>query len=106
MKNLYRYEIQYSNTDGDETNVTLQEYQIKRETKSMYFIKYPLYQYITNLTKRVKKDAYNTFAYDTKEKAMKHFIRRTSRRIDWFEYWKEECEKALKIAKQLKVEEI
>ena len=40
---------------------------------------------------------YNTYAYATKEKAKQHFIRRTRKRLAWFEFWTEECEKALEL---------
>lgn len=100
MNKLYRYEIEYKSEDGD-TQVLLRELDVVRETKHTYFISYP-YPYsvvFKGKLKRVSKNAYNTFAYDTKEKAKEHFNRRTFRRIQWFEYWKEECEKALEIIK-------
>jgi hypothetical protein len=92
IKVLYRYEIEYKNDDGD-TQVRLREHPIIRETQATYFIKasYPIAE------KRVSKFAYNTFAYDTKEKAKEHFIRRTNTRIKWFNYWIEECEKGLEL---------
>ncbi len=101
MKTLYRYEIQYSSADGDETQVNLIKYPVVRETDRTYFIHLPTYARYAGKLKRVLKDAYNTFAYSTKEKALEHFNRRTMRRIQWFEYWKEECEKALEIASKL-----
>lgn len=103
MKNLYRYEIQYQNTDGDETKVYLREFEVKRETESSYFVELPTYARFSGKLKRINKNAYNTFAYDTKEKALDHFKRRTFRRIQWFDYWKEECEKALEIAETIKL---
>lgn len=103
MKTIYRYEIQYSNSDGDSTNVYLIKYQVVKETEYTYFIHLPAYARFSGKLKRVLKNAYNTFAYDTKEKAMVHFQRRTMRRIEWFDYWKEECEKALEIAKGMEL---
>lgn len=101
MKTLYRYELQYSNSEGDVTDVHLIEYPVIRETECNYLIKNPRYSWFSmdKHLKRVSKNAYNTFAYDTKEKAKEHFIRRTSRRIDWFEYWMDECKKGLEIIK-------
>ncbi len=97
MKKLYRYEIQYRNSDGDETDVYLREFDVEKETYHSYFIKLPTYARYAGKLKRVSKKAHSTFAYDTIEKAREHFIWRTHRRIDWFDYWKEECEKALEI---------
>lgn len=102
MKTIYRYEIQYKSEDGD-TDVHLISYQVVKETEHSYFIELPTYARFAGKLKRVSKNAYKTFAYDTKEKALEHFKRRTSRRIDWFEFWKEECEKALVIADTIKV---
>lgn len=90
-KVLYRYEIEYKNEDGD-TAVHLMEHKVLFETDKTYVIDINPW---TN--KRIRKTAFNTFAYDTKEKAKQHFIRRTNKRIAWFEFWKEECEKALKL---------
>lgn len=95
---LYRYEIEYSNIDDPETRVNLIDYPVIRETEYSYFIN-PIF--MPHKEKRVSKDAYNTFAYDSKEKAMEHFIRRTNKRIGWYKYWIKECEKALEIAKKL-----
>jgi len=96
---LYRYEVEYSSADGDETDVRLRTYQVVKETDYTYFIELPTYASFAGKLKRVLKNAYNTFAYDTKAKALEHFKRRTRRRIDWFEFWQKECEKALEIAK-------
>lgn len=98
MKKLYRYEIQYKTFDSD-TEVVLKEYQVERETDCTYFIRRYGYEHYTGKLKLVRKNAYNAFAYDSKEEAMQHFKRRTQRRIEWFGYWKEECEKALEIIK-------
>ncbi len=92
-KVLYRYEIEYKSEDGD-TSVHLRELPVVRETEKTYFIN--KYAWGFN-EKRVLKNAYNTYAYDTKEAAKNHFKRRTRTRIAWFEFWQEECEKALKL---------
>lgn len=102
MKILYRYELQYSNSDGDVTNVNLIEYKVERETWGCYFIKLPTYARFSGKLKRVSKNAYNTFAYISKEKAKDHFIRRTRKRIAWFEYWTKECEEGLQIIEKSK----
>ncbi len=93
MKKLYRYEIEYKNEDGD-TQIRLRELPVVRETEKTYFINNSYWG--TNL-KRVSKTAYNTYAYDTKEDAKAHFMRRTRKRIAWFEFWIEECKKGLEL---------
>jgi hypothetical protein len=98
MKTLYRYEIDYRSDDND-TQVRLKEFPVIRETEHCYFIN-PIYY--PHKEKRVLKSAYNTYAYDTKEKAKEHFIRRTNTRIKWFEFWIEECKKGLELIKELK----
>lgn len=97
---LYRYEIEYTSEDGG-TRVDLRRYIVYKETASMYFIRNP---YSPNKIKRIRKSAYNTFAYDTEAKAKEHFIRRTQTRIRWFEYWKRECETALEIIKEEQID--
>lgn len=94
--NLYRYEIEYQSEDGP-TRVYLREIPVIRETEKTYFIKR---DYYSVAVRAVKKDAYNTYAYDTKEKAKEHFIRRTNKRIAWFDFWTEECRKALKLIEE------
>lgn len=93
MKILYRYEIQYTSEDGG-TSIRLREFPVIRETGRTYFIKNPAF-YLRE--KRVIKDAMMTYAYDTKEKAKEHFIRRTKTRIKWFNFWIEECERGLEL---------
>jgi len=91
---LYRYEIEYRLFDGD-TNVHLREYAVTEETDRSYCIR-PF-----GAKKWIRKDAYNAFAHTTKKAAMEHFIRRTSTRISWFEFWMEECKKALELVKEI-----
>lgn len=98
MKTLYRYEIEYKSVDND-TSVFLRKFPVVKETEHTYFIELPSYARFAGKLKQIKKNAYNTFAYDTKEKAKDHFIRRTQRRIEWFEFWSDECKKALKLIK-------
>lgn len=93
-KVLYRYEIYYKNYDGD-TDLVLREYKVLEETDKTYVID------VNWRRKRVKKDAYNTYAFNNKEDALDHLIRRTRKRISWYEYWIEECNKALELAKEL-----
>lgn len=90
---IYRYEIEYKSY-YDDTKVELREYDVVKQTDYWYFI-YPTYY--QGKLKKVAKNAYNTFAYDTKEKAKEHFIQRTKKRIGWFEFWIEECKKGLEI---------
>jgi len=97
-KELYRYEILYSNSE-EETSVVLRVYPVVRETEYTYFIN-PRRPVAGDKLKRLKKDAMKTFAFDTKEKALKHFINRTKRRLGWYEYWTNECEKGLELRKE------
>lgn len=101
MKVLYRYEINYTNADDGDTSVFLKEIPIIRETEKTYFINR---FYWGGSEKKVKKDAHNTYAYDTKEKAKAHFIRRTNKRLTWYRYWTEECQKALKLIEKIGAE--
>lgn len=98
MKTLYRYEIEYRSEDGD-TQVLLRELPVFRETEFTYFIghQYQTSEQFGAKLRKVKKNAMNTYAYDTKEKAKEHFIRRTETRIKWYEFWIEECKKGLEL---------
>ena len=98
---IYRYEIQYSDSDGNYTQVLLREYPVLRETEHTYFIDNPRYSALVfdKKEKQVRKDAMNTFAYNTKEKAKENFIRRTTTRLSWYKYWIKECKKGLKLIK-------
>lgn len=91
-KMLYRYEINYTSEDGP-TSIYLKKLPVIRETEKTYFI----CGSYGNGERRVLKDAYNTYAYDTKEYARIHFIRRTRKRIAWFKFWIDECEKGLQL---------
>lgn len=93
---LYRYNIQYSNYDDGDTNLDLREYKVLEETEKTWLIKWDWWR-----KKRIRKESYDKFAHPTKEKALKHFIRRTYTRIRWYEYWIEECKKAVDIAIRL-----
>lgn len=95
---LYRYEIQYKSEDGD-TGVFLRELKVLEETDKTYLVQDSYWR-----KRRVKKTAYNSYAYTQKDKALDHFIRRTNKRIAWFEFWQEECEKALELAKEIKAQ--
>lgn len=101
MKKLYRYEIEYT-SEYTETRVCLREFPIVRQTERCYFIAeldHIVVHILGRKERRVLKNAMNTYAYDTKEKAKEHFIRRTNTRIKWFCFWKEECERALELIK-------
>lgn len=93
MSVLYRYEIEYKSEDGD-TAIHLRELPVVRETEKCYFVRR---FYWGDAERRILKDAHNTYAYDSKERAKQHFIRRTNKRIGWYEYWIEECQKALEL---------
>jgi len=93
---LYRYEIEYQSEDGP-TSIQLREIPVIRETDKCYFVKR---FYWGDAERRISKDAYNTYAFNTKDKAKQHFIRRTNKRIAWFEFWTKECEKALELIEQ------
>lgn len=95
-KVLYRYEIEYQSEDGP-TNIRLREIPVLRETEKCYFI---ARYYWGSQEKRVLKNAYNTYAYASKEAAKQHFIRRTHKRISWFEFWIEECKKGLELIEE------
>ena len=97
MKHLYRYEIEYSSAEGDETRVILLRYPVIRETEHSYFIEPDLVHRMAKKQKRVNKTARNTYAYINPEKAREHFMRRTQKRIAWYKYWTKECEKALEL---------
>ena len=97
-KVLYRYYIEYSSYDGG-TSIRLDEFPVIIETEKTYVIKVDGWR-----QKRVKKNAYSTYAYDTKEAAKDHFIRRTNNRIGWYEYWMGECKKGLDLIKELENE--
>lgn len=90
---LYRYEIEYTSEDGP-TSIQLREIPVIRETEKMYYVKR---HYFGDAERGIKKFAHDTYAYNTKEKAKQHFIRRTHKRIRWFEFWIEECQKALEL---------
>lgn len=96
-KILYRYEISYSSEDGP-TSIMLREFPVIRETEKTYFI-HTFYGY---REKRVPKTAHNAYAFESKDDAKQHFIRRTNKRIGWFEYWIKECNKGLKLIEEKK----
>jgi hypothetical protein len=99
MKILYRYEIEYKSYD-DDTTIRLREFKCFRETEHTYFISSEYAYLFGGKEKRVRKDADNTYAYDTKKKAVEHFVRRTNTRIKWYKYWIEECKKGLDLIKE------
>lgn len=93
-KVLYRYEIQYKNFDGDPTSIELREYRIIKETDRSYCIR-PYFR-----DKWIRKNTYNAFAHTTTQDAKDHFIRRTNKRIGWYKFWLEECQRALELIKE------
>lgn len=103
MKILYRYEIEYRSDDNDDTQIRLMELPVFRETEYTFFIghQYQTSEAFGRKLKRVSKTAMNTYAYDTKEKAKEHFIRRTETRIKWFDFWIEQCKNGLELIKSI-----
>jgi hypothetical protein len=97
---LYRYEISYKSYE-DETDVYCREIPIIKETDCFYFIA-PIKPVAGDKPKRVSKSSMRAYAYSTKQEAKEHFIRRTNRRIDWYEFWIKECQKGLEIIESKK----
>lgn len=99
-KVLYRYEIHYTNWDGD-TEICLREFPVIRETKRTYFIDRDGY---TSKLRRVSKDGdefgFNSYAYSDKQNAKDHFIRRTKKRISWLEFWTKECKRGIELIEE------
>lgn len=90
---LYRYEIRYKNFDDGDTDLYLKELKVLSETDKTYLVQNNYFD-----KKRIRKTSYNAYAHATKENALAHFIRRTNKRISWYEFWQEECKKALVLA--------
>lgn len=89
----YRYYLEYESVEI-ERSVELIEFLVIRETPKWYWIStwYSKEKWVP------KKDNSRTqFAWNTKEKAMYHFINRTSKRIGWYKYYTEECKEWVKI---------
>lgn len=99
-KVLYRYEIRYKNYDDGDTEITLKEFPVIRETERTYFIQ----RYDGLNLRRISKDGddfgFNAYAYTSKKNAKDHFIRRTRKRVSWFKFWIDECEKGLELIKE------
>lgn len=109
QKKLYRYEIEYRSYD-DDTQVCLREYSVVKETERTYFIN-PTSPTSGDKLKRVLKlEVFKSgyvqtgkytkrFAYAKKEDAKLNFETRTKKRIAWYKFWIEECEKGLELIK-------
>ena len=95
---FYRYTLNYEWEDQTR-HLSLDEFIVISETKKWYWIWYWVTKY-----KWVRKDktCWKQFAWDTKEKAMSDFIRRTQKRIGWYKYFLEECNEWIKIADKCK----
>jgi len=61
-----------------EPKVEIRTFRVVKETAKCYFI-----QLSYNKTKRCLKDAKNTFAYDSKEKAMENYKQRCKRSLSY-----------------------
>lgn len=92
---LYRYEIGYRNYDDGETRLFLRELKVLEETDKTYLVQ----NY--HQKKRIRKSSFNAYAHAQKDKALAHFKRRTTKRVSWYEFWVEECNKALELTKQI-----
>ena len=108
---LYRYESPSFRTYGKEHKLELRKFKVVKETPKGYWIveKYSYHEYfeLDNEDKKrwVAKDALRSFAYDTKEKALKSFQFRKRSQIAILENQLENARKALNIAnKQSDVE--
>jgi len=88
----FRYDLEYSNSE-QETHLTLTAYPVFKETEKWYWVR-SLHLPETKFKKWIpKEENWNKqFAWSTPEKAMRHFIRRTKKRVSWLNYWKEQCE--------------
>lgn len=97
QKVIYRYELD-SATQDYHAGLKLRRYTVVKETAKTYFIINPK---SPSKLKQVRKVAAKTFAYDTKEKALKHYINRTNTRIRWYEYWVANCRVGLDLAENI-----
>lgn len=97
---LYRYEIRYKNWDDGDTDLTLRQLKVIEETDKTYLV-----EVYWGKNKRIRKSSYNAYAHAQKDKALAHFIRRTSKRVSWYEFWVEECDKALDLAKNMEAKQ-
>lgn len=78
IKYIYRYERRYHDEYASENTISinLKKFAVIKETKCTYLIKV-----LNNKEKRVFKNAKNSFAFDTVEKARTNFINRCKRQI-------------------------
>lgn len=101
-KILYRYDIQYHNDEEYQSvGVILRKYEVVRQTEKMYFINNGGWK----LKRILKTSQGKRYAYDNRESAMENFKRRTRRRIEWFDYWKENCKVALQLTEKMSIED-
>lgn len=102
MKIYYRYDMWYRNEDDVEWLIC-REFHIVKETEKWYWISNQTVYVPGHKYKWIpKKDNFDKqFARDTKEKAMKHLIRRLLHRIRWYWFRMEECKIWMAIANGL-----
>ncbi len=108
---LYRYErVSMCMIDEDgyneelEPKVELKEFVVVRTTEHCYFIK--KYNMTHLKEKRVMKDAKSTYAYDTKEKALKNFYERQRRALMFCKLNLKIAHRYLDKAKEMKTMEV
>lgn len=101
MENIkfYRYDIAYSTSDNI-THLYLSTFTIRKETEKGYWLTNGMWKFKKWVPK--KQNHNKQYAWPTKERAMVHLINRNIDRVKWYKYWIRECEKAIKIGKQVK----
>lgn len=92
---FYRYEW-HSTTGYKEFLFNLKEYDLIKETDKGYWIGFNEWA-----MKWVPKNSLRRYAYPTKEEAMRNFIKRTEKRIQFLQHTLMGCEFALNEAKKL-----
>ena len=88
MKKVYRYEI--DKTTETVEKLHLSEYEVLKETPKGYTI---------DIFGKKKVSRRNTWACETKEIALENFILRKKNQIDILNFHKNQCLKAIEIAK-------
>jgi hypothetical protein len=92
---LYRYESRYRD-EWSEGSIILLTFTVVRETDCYYFIQ------VDYKSKKIKKIATSTFAYDTKEKAWLNYKLRTKNYINILENKIKNVKDCYKLAKEYK----
>ena len=90
MKKVYRYSNLFS-------ELILEEINIIKETDKSYFLD----MYKTKVIRKTTLDSSRWFCATTKNIALKQFINRTNKRLEWYAYYTKNCNQALEVAKDL-----